>query len=1091
MEPRIKDIESLLHLQARDVRFIGIWGMGGIGKTTLAGKVYDRFSSQFEGQCFISNVREKLEKYTLDGLQHEILFKVFGKQNSNVGMPVMLSSSIRNWFMRKKVLIVLDDVSDLGALGFLIGDSAIYAPGSRIVLTSRDKQILKNRCAYIYEVKELNNYETLQLFSLHAFKQQAPTEALINVAKRAMKYTQGVPLALQVLGSSLYSKNVVEWEDQLKKLESSSEKKIQEIMKISYDGLDENEKEIFLDIACFLKSEDKDQVERVLDSLGRFARIGISSLLDKCLIYISDNTLEMHDLIQQMGTDIIRKECIKNPGKRSRLWVPKEIIYVLTKDLGTISVESITLDMSKVRDIELSSNAFERMSKLKFLKFYSPDYEQDISFTRPNKIYDSCKKINISLSEELNFLPDDLTYLHWHKYPSKSLPLNFFPDNLVHLHLMHSHIRQLCNKNKCLVNLRFMNLSYSVDLVKMPDLSELPKLEVLHLRGCASLVQISSSIQSDIKLSHIDLGYCKRLGSIPSFLHLKNLNFLSLEGCSNITDFPKVSRNIRHFFLNRTSIERVSSLIGRHTSLTELSLRKCTRIKLLPDSISELRCLKDLNLNGCSELASLPDNIGKLKRLERLTLNECSKLMYLPDDICNLKSLKHLVIAKCQRLKELPENLGALDSLERLFTTKSGVKRIPSSINDLSKLGILHCDGCEGLILPPFTGLTCLNLLSLEDCGMTEIPNSISSLVSLRKLNLGGNNLEMLPAGFKDLLKLQDLNLRNCKRLKHLSDLPSALEKLFVTNCTLLELLLSHLTKGHMDSLWLIDTRNCANLDQNVCGKIAENMLLRLESISPQLKLYNLLQERQSYTFQEMVPQNPHNVKVYTFRTGLRVVGGEIPPKLMYQNNNGSSLLLSLRPGPHDFMVLAFCAVVAFKDTSFKDCDSLNAIFIRCKCRFMAESGHTLCFEITEQDACFTTDRDACFSTFCHDEMDDIDEVFGLEQPATSDEMFGSEHTRLFYSTVHFIYSKYSFSEASFEFDPVFYLEGLEQLSSSVVVNKCGVHILFDDNKIVPLTNEDSDTLPELPSAWSEFYCMGRYNIQIKEDDEKEGQENY
>ncbi|XP_055960060.1 disease resistance protein RPV1-like [Mercurialis annua] len=341
IKPRIEDVESLLHLKATDVRFIGIWGMGGIGKTTLASKLFDQFSSQFDGQCFISNVREKLEKYTSDGLQHEILSKVFGKHNSNVGMPIMLSSSVRKWFIRKKVLIVLDDVSDLGSLEFLIGDNVIYAPGSRIILTSRNKQILKNKCSDIYKVQELNYNEARQLFSLHAFKQNHPTEALMKVANRAMKYTQGVPLALQVLGSSLHNKNISEWDDQLKKLEVSSDKKIQDILRVSYDELDENEKEIFIDIACFFKSEDKDHAESAWDSLGRFARIGISCLLDKCLIYISNNKLEMHDLLQQMGKDIVIKESVKNPEKRSRLWNPQEIIYVLTKDLVIIKVVAI------------------------------------------------------------------------------------------------------------------------------------------------------------------------------------------------------------------------------------------------------------------------------------------------------------------------------------------------------------------------------------------------------------------------------------------------------------------------------------------------------------------------------------------------------------------------------------------------------------------------------------------------------------------------------------------------------------------------------------------------------------------------------
>ncbi|XP_050209706.2 disease resistance protein RPV1-like [Mercurialis annua] len=1055
IKPRIKDLESLLHLEAMDVRFIGIWGMGGIGKTTLASKIFDQLSSQFDGRCFIYNVREKLEKYTSDGLQHEILSQISGKQNSNVCMPIMLSSSIKKIFIRKKVFIVLDDVSDLGALGFLIGDNAIYAQGSRIILTSRDKQILKNRCVDIYEVQELNYIEAIQLFRIHAFKQNHPIEALMKMANRAILYTKGVPLALQVLGSSLYNKNAVEWEDQLKKLEDSPDKTIQNTLRVSYDGLDENEKEIFLDIACFFTSEDKDHVESALECLGHFARIGISCLLDKCLIFISKNKIEMHDLLQQMGKDIVINECHKNPRKRSRLWNPQEIINVLTKDLGTISTESISLDMSKIQDIELSSGAFERMNKLKFLKLYCPYYEEDLSSYQQNKIFDPHKRNYVSLSEELSFLPNDLRYLYWYKYPSKSLPMNFFPENLVHLHLMHSHIQQLYNKNQCLLNLRFLDLSYSVDLLKMPDLSKFLKLESLRLKGCESLVEIFSSNQPDSKLSHIDLGHCKRLESIPSFLHLKNLNFLSLEGCSNINEFPKVPRNIGHLILDRIAVVKVPSSIRRHNSLTKLSLYECTRIKFLPNGITELKCLVDLNLSGCSELVSLPDNIGELKRLKDLELSNCSKLMNLPEGIGNLKSLMFLDISLCQNLKELPENLGALESLKWLCATKSGIKRIPSSINCLSKLDRLKCDECEGLVLPSFTGLSSLKHISLENCGMIEIPSSMSSLVSLRELNLNGNNLEMLPTSFKNLPKLEKLSLSNCKRLKCLSDLPSALQSLVLSNCTMLKVLPSSLTKGNMDSLWFLDTRNCANLDQNECKMTVDYMILRLESCLPQLKLYafgNSLYD----TFQEMVQQN---VKICTFLRGLHIGGGEIPPKLMYLNNNGSSLLLPLRSGPHDFMVLAFWAFVAVKDTPSEDCDSDNEIYVKCECRFMDDSGQILCFE--------TVYRERIFKSLLHDEV------------------FGSEHTFLWYSTVQFTHSKYSFSTFSFEFYTKIYCDGREHLSSTAVVSKCGIHILFDDNNIGPLTHEDNIAPLNVPSAWR-FYKDGQHRIEIKEHDEDE-----
>ena len=348
---RIKDIESLLSSsKSTDVHILGIWGMPGIGKTTVASKIFDQISYQFESQCFVANVREKLEKRTLDCLQDEIFSKLLGSDNSNVvGIPIKFSSRIRRQIVRKKVLLVLDDVNDSEQIEFLVGAADIFGPGSRIVITSRDKQILLSGGAEIYEVKALNNHEALQLFSLHAFRQNPPTDEHMKLGKRAILYAQGIPLALKVLGSNLYNKGAEEWEDELTKLEAVSDKKIEKILRISYEDLDYNEKQIFLDIACFFNWEDRDHVESVLESCDLRARIGISRLRDKSLVSIDwEGKLGIHDLLQQMGKDIVRQECINNPGKCSRLWIPQDVYNVLTKDLVRTKC-SATLFLIKIK----------------------------------------------------------------------------------------------------------------------------------------------------------------------------------------------------------------------------------------------------------------------------------------------------------------------------------------------------------------------------------------------------------------------------------------------------------------------------------------------------------------------------------------------------------------------------------------------------------------------------------------------------------------------------------------------------------------------------------------------------------------------
>ena len=114
---------------------------------------------------------------------------------------------------------------------------------------------------------------------------------------------------------------------------------IYEVLKISYDGLDDKEKNIFLDIACFFKGEDKEYVVEILNGCGFFTPSGIRALIDKSLITISSNKLMMHDLIQEMGSEIVRQQSLEEPGKRSRLWFHEDIYDVLKRN--TVSAKNM------------------------------------------------------------------------------------------------------------------------------------------------------------------------------------------------------------------------------------------------------------------------------------------------------------------------------------------------------------------------------------------------------------------------------------------------------------------------------------------------------------------------------------------------------------------------------------------------------------------------------------------------------------------------------------------------------------------------------------------------------------------------------
>ncbi|XP_060673972.1 protein VARIATION IN COMPOUND TRIGGERED ROOT growth response-like [Ziziphus jujuba] len=143
IEKHIKEIKSLLCIGSIDVRIIGIWGMGGIGKTTLASVVYQELSySQFEGCSFLPNIREEYARCRPNHLRKKLLSELLNDVAiSKMDTPFVASPYITDKLHHKKVLIVLDDVDDLIRLDSLVEGYDQHAPGSRIIVTNRNVQM--------------------------------------------------------------------------------------------------------------------------------------------------------------------------------------------------------------------------------------------------------------------------------------------------------------------------------------------------------------------------------------------------------------------------------------------------------------------------------------------------------------------------------------------------------------------------------------------------------------------------------------------------------------------------------------------------------------------------------------------------------------------------------------------------------------------------------------------------------------------------------------------------------------------------------------------------------------------------------------
>ncbi|MFS8031229.1 putative P-loop containing nucleoside triphosphate hydrolase, leucine-rich repeat domain superfamily [Helianthus anomalus] len=462
--------------------------MPGSGKTTTAKEVFKNMRDQkFDGRSFVDDISEVSKSSGLVFLQKKILSDVFGHEvkvrDENDGCK-----KIRRRLSKRKVLIVLDNVDSGKQLKALVGKCNWFGDGSRIIITTTDERLLvAHKLNYsTHKVSLLNDKEATQLLIKCAFQNDIPTEAHKEFLDRVIRYAAGHPAALKFLGSKLIGRPIEQWKATIDKLAKCPEAAIVNMLKMSLEGLDSCEKELFLDIACFFNGWKKDDVTDILDSCGLFATSGLTTLKEKSLITFAGECIQMHNLILELGRNIVRQENLDEPSKRSRLWHPEEVKDVLTKNKGTKYTKAIVISSLKKMDARSAFDAFTGMRKLRLLHAST----RRMVFLVHDPSSDSLEWI-MEGSGSRKYQPCDLKWLTWDNFDLESWPIDFHAKKLVGLQMRHSNIVDICSRKekKFLDQLKFLDLSFSKDLTTTPNFEYLPHLEKLNLEFCSSLVQ--------------------------------------------------------------------------------------------------------------------------------------------------------------------------------------------------------------------------------------------------------------------------------------------------------------------------------------------------------------------------------------------------------------------------------------------------------------------------------------------------------------------------------------------------------------------------------------------------------------------------
>ncbi|KAH0869145.1 hypothetical protein HID58_076167 [Brassica napus] len=546
----------------------------------------------------------------------------------------------------KKSFLVLDDVSQKKHIEFLLQNRRRIKKGSKIVITTRDKSSIAEFSPEIYVVPPLNDTDAWQLFNDHAFKGGASSTKgnFPKLTQKFVDYAGGNPRALEELGKELNGKDEAEWVTRLENLPYQCNSIIKKELKISYEELTEQQKDAFLDIACFFRSEEENYVKCLLDSECGDV---VKKLAEIFFICISGGKIEMHNLLCAFGKELRSGERMCDHRKTTTIL--RDAVQQETKDVRGIFLDTCTETKGISVDSKRFTEKFNPMN-LRYLKIYD------------SLCPENCK---VYLPDGLEFPFENIRYLHWENIELKELPSDFNPKNLIDLRLPYNRkIERVWGAVKELPLLKWVDLSHSTKLTDLSALSKAYDLRRLNLKGCTSLDKLPEEMGN-----------------------MKQLVFLNLRGCTTLSTLP----------------ERLNLI-----SLKTIILSDGTIISTLPPTIQNFKKLVLLNLKNCTMLESLPDCLNKLKALEELTLSGCSRLRNFPKIKETMENLQILLLDGTSVEKPLQEPLqmNGLSMLRRLCLSRNDMIKSPqpciSELYNLQWMDLRYCTHLTSLLtLPP------------------------------------------------------------------------------------------------------------------------------------------------------------------------------------------------------------------------------------------------------------------------------------------------------------------------------------------------------------------------------------------------------
>ncbi|CAN1834570.1 Disease resistance protein L6 [Linum perenne] len=764
IDDHVEVVVEKLNLDSTNLTMVGLHGMGGIGKTTIAKAVYNKISSRFDRCCFLENIREtQAQKDGIVILQKRLVSEILRMDSvdqfaHDSGGRKMIKERVS----RFKSLIVLDDVDEKFRFQDILGSPKDFVSESRFIITSRNVNVLitliENEYK-LYEVGSLNHPHSLELFCKHAFRKNSPPVDYETLADDIVHNTGGLPLTLKVIGSLLFRQETAFWKDKLEQLRETLQlDQVMDRLKISYDTLAYDAQQIFLDIACFFIGTNKEMPSYMWSDCKLYPMSNINILVQRSMIKVgSEDEFQMHDQLRDMGREIIRQENIEHPWMRSRIWSAEEgkkLIY-----------ERKMAERLKVIDLSECSK-FRRL----------PRFPRSVEILKLNNI--EGPELDIGDLKKLKVLY--LNYSILQKITGGTFG-------------MLKGLQELDLTDFECENLREV----------MVDVGQLSSLKILRTKGV-------KEVEYETPIGLKELYTSSRISNLAEMLELE---VLKIDDCKFGFDIPPMwwkRSKLKTLSIVKTNINGGGSSSSNNnmittmlpSSLTSLEIRDCRA--WLP-SLVNLGNLTDLQMDGidCQGLCNHLDGIEGLTSLKKLRIQEVKGLARITG-LTNLLSspdckLDDLTIFSCPDLIELHDDDKAAE--------------VGVVVNSLRLMHIVHCPQLDaGPLVRGLTKFPMLRALWLENIKFTE--HQLEGVGSLKELGFCTLELPSLER-ITQLSKLQKLKYltiagaHGLREIKGLRELKS-LEYLILPNCTSLERLWH--ADDRMENLKKLDIRNCRSL---------------------------------------------------------------------------------------------------------------------------------------------------------------------------------------------------------------------------------------------------------------------------------------